>query len=241
MKWSSICVLCLVMVLGGGLALAREALGASPKRGGTLTVVHGVDISNFDVQAAPGYEVVWINMNIHNSLLTLDKDLQPVPDLAKRWEASPDGLTYTFYLEEGVKFHDGTDMDAKAVKWNFDHMMDPQTRAFTRVFYKDVKAVEVVDLHTVRFVLQEPNYLFPMVVAGYRLGFPMTSPTAFEKMSEQERRSHPVGTGPFKLQEWVPNDHITLVRNEHYWKKGMPYLDKVVFKVLNDPISQVTA
>jgi len=69
----------------------------------------------------------------------------------------------------------------------------------------------------------------------------MTSPTAFEKMSEQERRSHPVGTGPFKLLEWVPNDHVTLVRNEHYWKKGLPYLDKVTFKVLNDPISQVTA
>jgi peptide/nickel transport system substrate-binding protein len=241
MKRSILLTLCLVIVVGGGLALAREALGASPKGGGTLTVVHGVDISNFDVQAAPGYEVVWINMNIHNSLLTLDKDLKPVPDLAKRWEVSPDGLAYTFYLEEGVKFHDGTDMDAKAVKWNFDHMMDPQTRAFTRVFYKDVKAVEVVDPHTVRFVLQEPNYMFPLVVSGYRLGFPMTSPTAFEKMSEQERRSHPVGTGPFKLLEWVPNDHITLVRNEHYWKKERPYLDKVIFKVLNDPISQVTA
>jgi len=120
-------------------------------------------------------------------------------------------------------------------------MMDPQTRAFTRVLYRDVKAVEVVDRHTVRFVLQEPNYMFPLVVSGYRLGFPMTSPTAFETMSEQERRSRPVGTGPFKLLEWVPNDHITLVRNEHYWKKERPYLDKVTFKVLNDPISQVTA
>jgi peptide/nickel transport system substrate-binding protein len=97
MKRSILLTLCLVIVVGGGLALAREALGASPKGGGTLTVVHGVDISNFDVQAAPVYEVVWINMNIHNSLLTLDKDLKPVPDLAKRWEASPDGLTYTFY------------------------------------------------------------------------------------------------------------------------------------------------
>ena len=234
-------LLVLGLVLGVWLASAQDALGAGPKRGGTLTVVHGVDISNFDVQSAPGYEVVWINMNIHNSLLTLDKDLQPVPDLAQRWEVSPDGLVYTFYLQEGVKFHDGTDMDAQAVKWNFDHMMDPQTRAATRVFYTDVQALEVVDRHTVRFVLQEPNYLFPLVVAGYRLGFPMSSPTAFETMSEQERRLHPVGTGPFKLLEWVPNDHVTLVRNEHYWKKGLPYLDKIIFKVLNDPISQVSA
>jgi ABC-type transport system substrate-binding protein len=241
MQQRSVLGLGLVLLVGGWLTLAQAALGANPKHGGTLTVVHGVDVSNFDVQAAPGYESVWINMNIHNSLLTLDKDLNPVPDLAQRWDVSPDGLVYTFYLQEGVKFHDGTDLDAQAVKWNFDHMMDPQTRAFTRVFYKDVKAVEVVDRHTVRFVLQEPNYMFLLVVAGYRLGFPMTSPAAFEKMSEQERRTHPVGTGPFKLVEWVPNDHVTLVRNEHYWKQGLPYLDKVIFKVLNDPISQVTA
>ena len=89
---------------------AQSALGATPKRGGTLTVVQGVDISHLDVQSAPGYESVWINMNIHNSLLNLDKDLNIVPDLAKTWEASPDGLTYTFFLHEGVKFHDGTDM-----------------------------------------------------------------------------------------------------------------------------------
>jgi peptide/nickel transport system substrate-binding protein len=231
----------LVIGIAVWLGLAGIALGATPKRGGTLTVVHGVDISNFDVQAAPGYEVVWINQNIHNSLLTIDKDLNPAPDLAKKWEASPDGLVYAFYLEEGVKFHDGTDMDAEAVKWNFEHMMDPKTRAAVRVFYTDVKAVEVVDRHTVRFVLQEPNYLFPLIVAGYRYGFVLSSPTAFKTMSEQEYRTHPVGTGPFKLLEWVPNDHITLVRNENYFKKGLPYLDKVVFKVLNDPMSQVAA
>src|SRR2546428_5626282 len=149
MQRRSILVLGLVLLVVGWLALAQDALGASPKRGGTLTVVHGVDISNFDVQAAPGYEVVWINMNIHNSLLTLDKDLQPVPALAQRWEVSPDGLVYTFYLQAGVKFHDGTDLDAQAVKWNFEHMTGPQTTAATRVFYTEVKALEVVDRHTV--------------------------------------------------------------------------------------------
>src|ERR671925_2074704 len=142
MKRSSILALCLVMVVAGGLAWVREALGASPKRGGTLTVVHGVDISNFDVQAAPGYESVWINMNVHNSLLTLDKDLNPAPDLAKRWEVSPDGLVYTFFLQEGVKFHDGTDMDAEAVKWNFEHVLDPKNKVPIRVFYADVERVE---------------------------------------------------------------------------------------------------
>ncbi len=91
MQRSSVLALCLVMVVGGGLTLAREALGASPKRGGTLTVLHGVDISNCDVQAAPGYGVMWIHQNIHHALLTRDKDLNPVPDLAKRWDVSREG------------------------------------------------------------------------------------------------------------------------------------------------------
>jgi peptide/nickel transport system substrate-binding protein len=233
--------LCLFIVVGLCLCSAGSVRGAAPKRGGTSTVVHGVDISDFDVQAAPGYETIRINMNVHNSLLTLDKDLKPVPDLAKKWEVSPDGLIHTFYLHEGVKFHDGTAMDAEAVKWNFEHMMEPKTKSAVRVFYQDVKAVEVVDQHTVRFVLNEPNYLFPLIVGGYRYGFVVSSPTAFKTISEQEYRMKPVGTGPFKFLEHVPNDRLVLVRNENDFKKDLPYLDKVVFKVLTDPMTQVSA
>jgi peptide/nickel transport system substrate-binding protein len=234
-------VLCLAVVVGLSVCFTWPTSGATPKRGGTLIVVQGVDISHLDVQSAPGYESVWINMNIHNSLLNLDKDLNVVPDLAKHWEASPDGLTYTFFLHEGVKFHDGTDMDAEAVRWNFEHLLDPKTKAATRVFYTDVKQVEVVDRHTLRVTLKEPNYMFPLIVAGYRFGFPVSSPTAFKTLPEQEYRMKPVGTGPFKFLEHVPNDRIVLVRNEDYFKPGLPYLDRVVFKILTDPMTQVSA
>ena len=181
-------------------------------------------------------------MNIHNSLLTLDQDLKPVPDLAKKWEVSPDGLIYTFRLHDGMKFHDGTDMDAEAVKWNFEHMMEPKTKSAVHVFYMDVKAVEVVRQQTVRFVLNEPNYMFPPIVGGYCYGFVVSSPTAFKTMSEQEYRMKPVGTSPFKFLEHVPNDRLVLVRNERYFKKDLPYLDldKVVFKVLTGPMTQVS-
>ena len=241
MKGRHYMALWLFIVVGLCLWSAESALGATPKRGGTLTVVQGVDISHLDVQSAPGYESVWINMNIHNSLLNLDKDLNIVPDLAKQWEASPDGLTYTFSLHEGVKFHDGTAMDAEAVKWNFEHLLNPKTRAATRVFYTDVTQVEVIDRHTLRVILKEPNYMFPLIVAGYRFGFPVSSPTAFKSMPEQEYRMKPVGTGPFKFVEHIPNDRLVLERNEHYFKPGLPYLDKVVFKVLTDPMTQVSS
>jgi peptide/nickel transport system substrate-binding protein len=241
MKGRHCMALWLFIVVGLCLWGAASAQGTTPKRGGTLTVVQGVDISHLDVQSAPGYESVWINMNIHNSLLNLDKDLNVVPDLAKKWEASPDGLTYTFFLHEGVKFHDGTDMDAEAVKWNFEHLLDPKTKAATRVFYTDVSQVDVVDRHTLRVVLKEPNYMFPLILAGYRFGFPVSSPTAFKTLPEQEYRMKPVGTGPFKFVEHVPNDRIVLVKNEHYFKPGLPYLDRVVFKILSDPMTQVSA
>ena len=127
------------------------------------------------------------------------------------------------------------------MKWNFDHLMDPKTKAATRVFYKDVKAVEVVDRHTLRFVLKEPNYMFPLIVAGYRFGFPISSPTAFKTMSEQECRYETGRDRALQISGHVPNDQIILVRNEHYFKTGLPYLDKVVFKMLTDPMTQVSA
>jgi peptide/nickel transport system substrate-binding protein len=234
-----------IMVCGlvVGLILVLTSVGGAqkPRYGGTLTVVHGVDISHLDFHIAPGYESMWINENIHNGLVTLDKDLNVAPDVAKSWESSHEATIYTFYLHEGVKFHDGTDVDAEAVKWNFDRVLDPKTKSGLRGLYADIERVEAVDKHSVRFVLQEPNYLFPLILAGYRAGFLIISPTAFKTIGEKEYRDKPVGSGPFKFLERVPNDHVTLVRNENYFKEGLPYLDKVTFKVLTDSMTQVSA
>lgn len=223
------------------LALVGLSWAQKPKYGGTITVVHGVDISHLDFHTAPGYESMWVNENIHNGLVTLDKDLNVAPDVAKSWEGNPEGTIYTFSLHQGLKFHDGTDVDAEAVKWNFDRVLDPKTKSGLRGMYADIERVEAVDKHTVRFVLQEPNYLFPLILAGYRSGFLLLSPTAFKTIGEKDYRDKPVGSGPFKFLERVPNDQVTLVRNEHYFKKGLPYLDKVIFKVLTDPMTQVSA
>lgn len=234
-------------ILGCGLVaglivlLASPGWAQKPKSGGTLTVVHAVDVAHLDIHTAPGYEMMWINENVHNGLVTLDKDLNIVPDVAKSWEISPDGLQYTFFLQEGVKFHDGSDLDAEAVKWNVEDYLNQKRGSGMRAYFTDIDRVEVVDKHTVRIILKEPNYFFLTILAAYRTGFLMISPTAFQKAGPDEYRKHPVGAGPFKFLEWVPNDHITLVRNEHYWKKGLPYLDKVVFRVLTDPMTQVSA
>jgi SgrR family transcriptional regulator len=91
--------------------------------------------------------------------------------VAKSWESNNEATIYTFYLHEGVNFHDGAEVDAEAVKWNFDRVLDPKTKSGLRGQYADIERVEAVDKHTVRFFLQEPNYLFPLILAGYRAGF----------------------------------------------------------------------
>jgi ABC-type transport system substrate-binding protein len=229
------------LVAGLMWVLVGVGWAQQPKQGGTLTVVHAVDVAHLDIHTAPGYEMMWINENVHNGLVTLDKDLNIVPDVAKSWEISPDGLTYTFSLHEGVMFHDGSDLDAEAVKWNLEDYLNPKRGSGMRPYFTDIDRVEVVDRATVRIILKEPNHFFLTILAGYRTGFLMISPTAFQKAGADDYRKHPVGAGPFKFQEWVPNSHVTLVRHEHYWKKGLPYLDRVVFRVLADPMTQVSA
>ena len=116
-----------------------------PKRGGTLRVSYGNEIANLDFHTAPGYELNWVAMNIGCGLLGITPDGKFVPDAAESWQISPDGLLYTFKLRKNVLFHDGTRVDAAAVKFSIDRIMDPATKSSMRTYYEPVHSVEVVD------------------------------------------------------------------------------------------------
>ena len=109
------------------------APAAEPKRGGVLRVAYGNEISNLDFRTAPGYEMNWVAMNIGCGLLGITPDGKVVPDAAESWQISSDGLLYTFKLRKNVLFHDGTKVDAAAVKFSIDRLMDPaSTRSPSR-------------------------------------------------------------------------------------------------------------
>src|SRR5262245_21292969 len=127
-----------------------------PKRGGTLHVSYGNEISALDFHTAPGYELKWVAMNIGCGLLGITPDGKFVPDAAESWQISPDALLYTFKLRNDVLFHDGTKVDAAAVKFNIDRIMDPATRSSVRTFYEGVHSVEVLDPLTVQIRLKQP-------------------------------------------------------------------------------------
>jgi ABC-type transport system substrate-binding protein len=239
--WLKVTAVC----VGLTLALSGVALAAEPQRGGTLRVAYGNRISHLDFHTAPGYEMMWVGMNIGCGLVNITPDGQFVGDAAASWNVSPDGLTYTFKLRDNVLFHDGTKVDAAAVKFSIDHITNPETKSGMRTFYTAVDHVEVVDPLTVRIHMKEPYAFFLHMLAGYRTGLVLYSPTATQKYSlEDRKKGNPqavVGCGPFRLVEWVPGDHLVMDRWDKYFKAGEPHIDRVLIRVIKDPITQIAA
>jgi len=233
--WSVFIGLLLVVGLIG-LADAQQ-----PRSGGTLRVAWEQDVTGFDPHWSPGLQVQYIVGNLFNSLVTIDKDMHYIPELAESWEVQDHGKVYVFRLRKGVKFHDGTDFDAAAVAWNFGRIMDPEEKAFAKPFFEVIEAVEPLDAHTVKFILKYPSQTFIPTLAIYRVGFLIKSPNTYKTWGRQDAHLHPTGTGAFKLARWEPNQIIVLEKNPDYFKPGLPYLDRIEFKIMKDGITRATA
>ncbi|WP_153731700.1 ABC transporter substrate-binding protein [Sporosarcina obsidiansis] len=214
--------------------------GGSEKK--TLVFGRGGDSTSLDPSRVTEGETFKVTINLFETLLNFgEEDTTVQPGLAKEWEPSEDGLTYTFQLEEGVKFHDGTDFNAEAVVKNFERWANGDADTFpyyNSMFggFKDdeshvIESVTADGDHTVVIKLKRPQAPFLKNLAMSM--FAISSPTAFEKGDDAYERD-PVGTGPFKFVEWKPNETITIEKNEEYWQDGLPKLDKVIFTVIPD-------
>jgi ABC-type transport system substrate-binding protein len=234
----------MLLSLIGALMIWSGMSWAQPKYGGTLRIALPGDPSFYNAHQgpAPGAQAFFTGNNIYNSLLatTPPPELKIVPDLAKSWEVLDDGRTYVFHLEEGVKFHDGTDFDAQAAKWNIDRIIDPEVKSWIQPYYEEVEQVEVLDKYTLRIRMKEPSAALPIALGGYFQGIPMASPKAFETYGKDWVR-HPTGTGPYKFKEWIPGKHVILEKNPQYFKKGLPYLDVLEFRIMKDPLTASAA
>src|SRR5215211_2724301 len=153
------------------IVLAAIVLVPTPadaqKRGGTLRVSYGNEIAHLDFHTAPGYEMMWVAMNVGCGLVNITPDGKFVGDAADSWSSSPDGLMWTFKLKKGVLFHDLTPVDAAAVKFSIDRLMDPNTKSGMRAFYESVHSVEVLDPLTVQLRLKQPYAFFLHMLAAY--------------------------------------------------------------------------
>jgi ABC-type transport system substrate-binding protein len=233
--WSTLITLLIV------LGLVTFAAAQQPRYGGILRVAWEQDVTGFDPHWSIGLQVIYIVGNLFNSLVTIDEHLNYVPELAESWEVQDNGKVYVFRLRQGVKFHDGTDFDAAAVAWNFARIMDPEEKAPARPFFQIIEAVEPLDAHTVKFTLKYPTQTFLPTLAVHRAGFLIKSPSTYKTWGRQDAHLHPTGTGPFKLVKWEPNQIIVLEKNPDYFKKGLPYLDRIELKIIKDGITRATA
>jgi peptide/nickel transport system substrate-binding protein len=227
------------------LLLSSQSFAQTPKRGGTLRVSYGNEIANLDFHTAPGYEMMWVAMNVGCSLVNITPDGKFTGDAAESWQTSPDGLLYTFKLRKNILFHDGTPMDAAAVKFNIDRMRDPATKSGMRPFYEPVHSVEVLDPQTVQVRLKQPYAFFMHMLAAYRTGLTLLSPASIQKFTADDRKQGKpgsiIGCGPFKYVEWVKGSHLLMERFDKYFQPGLPYLDKVLIRVIKDPVTEMAA
>ncbi|MFH2115231.1 MAG: ABC transporter substrate-binding protein, partial [Spirochaetota bacterium] len=169
---------------------------------------------------------------LYNRLVRLDDNLKVVPDLAESWEI-PDNTTYVFHLRKGVLFHNGREMVADDVKYSLERILDPKTASPGRSYISLIKSVDVVDAYTVKLTLASP--LASLLDALTSNNISIVPKEAVEANGNLQKVA--VGTGPFMLKEWVADNSMTLVKNPAYFEKGLPLVDKVIFRVIPEQAS----
>lgn len=234
------------------LALPVAAQDYTPdpnaKAGGGIVVTYKDDVATLD--PAIGYD--WQNWSMIKSLFDGLMDYVPGttelrPGLAESYTISEDGMTFTFKLRPGVKFHNGREMTAEDVKYSLDRVTNPATQSpgagfFGSIMGYDAMAggsattldgVTVVDPLTVQITLSRPDATFLHVMA---LNFASVVPKEAVEAAGDDFGKQPVGTGAFKLEEWTLGQRLVFAKNADYWRAGVPYLDTVTFEVGQEPI-----
>lgn len=231
------------------LALPAMAQDYTPdpnaKPGGSITVTYKDDVATLD--PAIGYD--WQNWSMIKSLFDGMMDYVPGtttlrPGLAESYALSEDGLTYTFKLRPGVKFHNGREMTADDVKYSLDRVTNPATQSPGAGFFGSIagydaagdaglSGVKVIDPLTVEITLSRPDATFLHVMA---LNFASVVPKEAVDAAGDDFGKQPVGTGAYKLAEWTLGQRLVFEKNADYWRAGVPYLDSVVFEVGQEPV-----
>jgi peptide/nickel transport system substrate-binding protein len=237
-------IMVLVMVLVMPASLPSWAAGPS-----TLIWARSGDVVTLDAPISDDTQTTMVCTQIYETLTQATPGQVAVePGLATGWSASPDGRVWTFKLRHGVVFQDGSPFNAEAAKFNFDRWADknnpyhPKGTTFEAWDYfmaDSYQSSRVVDPYTIQVTLKEPNA--SMIAALSTIGFGFASPQSVKRFGASGVAQHPVGTGPFRLVEWVRDDHITLAPNPSYYRRGLPRVQRLIIRVIKDNAARFLA
>lgn len=224
-------------------APASDAAQPAAGQGGSLVIGLAVEPITLDPARSLYMPERFANMQIFDTLIAMDPEGGLHPGLATEWQANEDATEFTFTLRDDVTFHDGTALDAAAVVSAFDRIAAVTDMSSPSIALEGYASSEATDASTVvvRFELPKPRFLEDVTTPGF--GIPSPAATAKDDFPQ-----NPVGSGPFKFQEWIPQESLTLVRNEAYaWapefltNPGAPLLDSVTFRFLPEQSSRLSA
>ena len=191
----------------------------------SIVVALSAPILTLDPAKSAGTPAETVRRGIYEGLVMSDEKNHIHPNLAEKWEVSPDGLNWTFALRKGVKFHDGTELTSQSVKDTINRLLDEKIGSNRRYMYTFIQSVETPDKYTVKFSTKAPqaNFLHMLTESG---AFPISS-KALEKYGN-DIAENPCGTGPYKLDKKVTGEYVSLTRFDDYWG-GKPKLSGIKF------------
>lgn len=224
MKPCSFCLRWVSALLGlAALATAGTALAARD-----VVLAIGSQPETLDPYNTNVTMTTAVTKSFYEGLFQFDKDLKIRNVLAESYQMSADGLTYTFKLRTGVKFHDGTDFDAHAVKLSLERVLNRDNKLLRYNQFNRVEKVDVLNSTTVRITLKEP--FGPFINSLAHPTAAIISPAALKKWGNKDIAFHPVGTGPFEFVEWKQTESVKARKFNGYWKKGQPKIDTLTWK-----------
>jgi peptide/nickel transport system substrate-binding protein len=218
-------------------AVAQE----QPLHGGTMILATFADPGSLNPGLTTSVPTHLVTGPIFNGLVGHDFQLAPVPDLAKRWSVSTDGREYTFHLVPQAMWHDGRPVTAADVKFTFEEVLLKYHGRTRAALGGNLEAIETPDPHTVLFRFKEPYAPFLALVDMVNAPILPQHVYAEGDVQKHPANSAPIGSGPFKFKDWVRGDHVTLVRNEQYFKPGKPHLDRIVVRITPDAAAATIA
>lgn len=230
-----------IMRLAVALALsAQMAIAEEPQVGGTLRMIAQPEPPMLMLGLNQQGPTQFVAGKIYEGLLRYGSDMSVMPGLAKTWDVSDDGLIYTFDLQEGVTWHDGTAFSSDDVVFSLSEFL-PEVHPRARGVLSRVEEITAPDENTVKITLKEP---FPAFLRSFEVSSAPMIPAHIYRgtdFRENPANATPIGTGPFMFDDWQRGSYIRLKRNDAYWQEGKPYLDELVFNVVPDAASRSIA